>query len=249
MPTPKDKFHKPDELADLLATKEPLHLVGGQAVNLWALHYWKRTADLAPFVSRDVDVLGDLSTLEELAALLHTKPQIFPLRPPTNALGVVIAHDKEGDPVLIEVLKYVHGVKEDELWNPTYTFEIGSNAVAVNVPGPVALFKAKVANLTDLSQAGRQDEKHVRILARLLPDYWKDLCSAVKSGKVEERKLIKHLETILAVATSAKGKATLATLSIETEWLFEGLGSANLSKVQAFISKRLVRSTKDHLDR
>jgi hypothetical protein len=249
MTKPKDKFHKPDELADLLATKEPLHLVGGQAVNLWALHYWKRTADLAPFVSRDVDVLGDLSTLEELATHLHTKPQIFPLRPPTNTLGVVIAHDKDGDPVLIEVLKYVHGVGEDELWNPTYTFEIGSNAVAVHVPGPVALFKAKVANLADLSQAGRQDEKHVQILARLLPDYWKDLCAAVTSGKVEERKLIKHLETILAVATSSKGKTILAKVSIETIFLFKGLESANLSKVQAFIKNRLIRFTKDPMDR
>ena len=245
MPTPGDKFRQPDELADLLATKEPLRLVGGQAVNLWALHYWKRTADLAPFVSRDVDVLGDLSTLKELATLLQSKPQIFPLRPPTNAVGVVIAHDKEGYPVLIEVLRYVHGVENDELWNPTYTFEIGSNAVAVHVPGPVALFKAKIANLADLSQTGRQDEKHVRILARLMPDYWKDMVAGVASGKIEERKLIKHLETILAVATSAKGKNVLTKLPIETMSLFEGLDSAKLPKVQAFINKRLKQIVKD----
>jgi hypothetical protein len=160
-------------------------------------------------------------------------------------LGVVIAHDKDGDPVLIEVLKYVHGVGEDELWNPTYTFEIGSNAVAVHVPGPVALFKAKVANLADIYQEGRQDEKHVQILARLLPDYWEDLCAAVTSGKVEEQKLIKHLETILAVATSAKGKTVLTKLSIETKSLFEGLDSAKLTKVQAFINNRLIRLTQD----
>ena len=34
-------------------------LVGGQAINLWALYYENRTKNLAPFVSRDVDILGD----------------------------------------------------------------------------------------------------------------------------------------------------------------------------------------------
>ena len=49
----------PGDFGRLLATKEPVLLVGGQAVNLWALYYRDRTADLAPFVSRDVEVLGN----------------------------------------------------------------------------------------------------------------------------------------------------------------------------------------------
>jgi hypothetical protein len=45
-----------------LATTEPVLLVGGQAVNLWALYHQDCTKQLAPFVSRDVDVLGDRQT-------------------------------------------------------------------------------------------------------------------------------------------------------------------------------------------
>jgi hypothetical protein len=35
--------------ASLLATKEHVLVVGGQAVNLWALYYESRTIELAPF--------------------------------------------------------------------------------------------------------------------------------------------------------------------------------------------------------
>ncbi|MGV7229536.1 MAG: hypothetical protein ACQ9IQ_12840 [Nitrospirales bacterium] len=244
MPNPEDKPYAPEELADLLQTKEPVILVGGQAVNLWALHYYERAVDLAPFVSRDVDILGDRSTLEELASLVNAKPQFFSMRPPTNAVGVVIAHDKDGDPVLIEVLKYVHGVKEEELREPSYTFEIGQKQIPVCVPGPVALFKAKVANSADISQEGRQDAKHVQILSRILQGYWSDMCKAVKSGKVEERMLIQHLETVLSVARSRKGKSILKDLSIEMKSLFEGLDTEALPKVRSFVQKRLSRFVK-----
>ena len=54
---------QPEDFAAVLATDDPLFLVGRQAVNLWALYYRERTADLAPFVSRDVDVLGNRETL------------------------------------------------------------------------------------------------------------------------------------------------------------------------------------------
>jgi hypothetical protein len=97
------KPRPPADFAPLLATDEPVLLVGGQAVNLWALYYEARTADLAPFVSRDVDVLGDRETLEALGKVAGTKPQFFPLRPPSNEVGVVIAKDGQGLPLLIEV--------------------------------------------------------------------------------------------------------------------------------------------------
>lgn len=45
----------PEAVASFLRTENPVLLVGGQAVNLWALHYRERVAELAPFVSRDVD--------------------------------------------------------------------------------------------------------------------------------------------------------------------------------------------------
>lgn len=54
--------------------------------------------------SRDADVLGDRSTLELLGRLAGEKSQFIPLKPPSNAVGVVIATDHVGKTMLIEVL-------------------------------------------------------------------------------------------------------------------------------------------------
>lgn len=73
-PLPSDaKPRPPAEFVGLLATKDPVLLVGGQAVNLWALYYKSHTADLAPFVSRDVDVLDDRETLTALGHLARAR--------------------------------------------------------------------------------------------------------------------------------------------------------------------------------
>src|SRR3954470_3977647 len=123
MPHPSEATPRPPgDFAKALAAPEPLLLVGGQAVNLWALYYADRTRDLAPFVSRDADVLGDRETLDLLGKLAGTKPQFFPRKPPTNEVGVVIASDSTGAPLLIEVLRHIRGATNAELREPAYEF-------------------------------------------------------------------------------------------------------------------------------
>ena len=242
MPRPHESEPRPPaDFAPLLATEEPLLLVGGQAVNLWALYYRDRVADLAPFVSRDADILGDRETLESLAKLAGVKPQFFPVRPPSNEIGVVIAKDAHGSPVLIEVLRYIHGATEKELRDPVYTLSIGESQVRVQVPGPIALLQSKIANLADLAQTGRQDARHVRILCRIMPAYLADLRNATTGGHLEERSMIVYFERLLAVVTSTKAKKVLRGLSIEVRGLFAGLGPEGLPKLKEFLARRLPR--------
>ncbi len=239
-PLPSDADPRPPEdFAPLLATQEPVLLVGGQAVNLWAMYYESRTAALAPFVSRDVDVLGDRETLEALGKLAGTKPQFFPVKPPTNEIGVVIAKDRNGRPLLIEVLRYVHGVTNAELRDPVYTLSVGENHV--QVPSPIALLQAKIANVADLAETGLQDARHVAILAQVLPAYLEDLRKAVIDGRTKERKLIEFLERLLAVVTTKKARAVLKGLQLDARALFAGLGHEKLPKVRALLAKRLPR--------
>ncbi len=239
-PLPSDAaLRPPQDFAPLLATKEPVLLVGGQAVNLWALYYETRTAALAPFVSRDVDVLGDRETLEALGKLAGTKPQFFPVKPPTNEIGVVIAKDHNGLPLLIEVLRYVHGVSNEELREPVYTLALGETHV--QVPSPLALLQAKIANVADIAQTGRQDARHVAILAQVLPAYLEDLQTAAVEGRLEERKLIEFLERVLAVVTAKKARKVFKELQLDARSLFAGLGHDNLSKLRLFVEKRLPR--------
>jgi hypothetical protein len=242
-PLPSDAGPRPPaDFAPVLATPEPLFLVGGQAVNLWALYYRERTVELAPFVSRDADVLGDRDTLSTLGKLTGTKPQFFPLRPPSNEVGVVIAKDANGLPLLVEVLRYVHGVSDEELRDPVYTLAIGESQVRVQVPGPIALLQAKIANVAGLQQTGRQDARHVLILARLLPAYLEDLRRAAAEGRMEERKLIDLLERLLAVVRSDQGRKVLGQLQITPNALFAGLKAEKLPKLKTFLEKRLPRA-------
>ncbi|MET0262310.1 MAG: hypothetical protein ABW223_05390 [Rariglobus sp.] len=242
MPHPSDSLPRPPgDFADALATPEPVLLVGGQAINLWALYYENRTRNLAPFVSRDVDILGDRQTLTELAKVVGAKPQFFPLKPPTNEIGVVIAHDGTGQPLLVEVLRTVHGVTNEELHASAFTMAIGANQVRVQVPEPIALLKAKIANVSDIAQNGRQDGRHVVILVQLMPAFLTDLISATTQGRITERDLVDRLESLLATITCAKGRKVLTSLRLEPKHLFQELNVGSLSKVSAFLEKRLPR--------
>jgi hypothetical protein len=242
MPLPSDATPRPPaDFASALATKDPLLLVGGQAVNLWALYYRDRTKALAPFVSRDADVLGDRETLEVLGKIAGAEPQFFPLRPPSNEVGVVIAKDANGLPLLIEVLRYVNGVTNEELREPAYTLAVGEHQVRMKVPGPIALLRAKIANVADLKQSGRQDARHVHILVRLMPAYLADLQKAASHGRLEERKLIQFLEMLLSIATKGHGPKVFKKLQIDARALFAGIKANDLPKLRAFLEKRRPR--------
>jgi len=239
--SPAAAGRSPEDFAAVLACGEPLFLVGGQAVNLWALYYHERTADLAPFVSRDMDVLGDRATLTRIATRAGAKPQFFPMRPPTNEVGVVMAKGADGQPLLIEVLAHLHGIGNDDLCQPAYTMAIGQSGVQVRLPGPIALLRAKIANVADLSQTGRQDGRHVRILAQLMPAYLADVQAAVAAGRLDERALLGLLERLLKAVTSAKARRVLGALSVGSRLLFREITAEPPSKVHAFVTRRLPR--------
>jgi hypothetical protein len=237
-PRPSDVEPRgPADFAHFLAAKEPVLLVGGQAVNLWALYYKDRVADLVPFVSRDVDVLGDRETLEELAKLAGAKPQFFPMKPPTNEVGVVIAKDANGVPMLIQVLRGVLGVKNEDLKHPAYTMKLGGGRV--EVPGPIALLKAKIANVTSINQTGRQDGRHVQIMCRVMPAYLENLRDAAASGRMDERVLIGFLEQLAKIVSTKTARRVFNGLQIDPRALFAELEPGKLSRLAAFVKKRL----------
>jgi len=232
----------PEDFAAVLAADEPLLIVGGQAVNLWALYYRDETRDFAPFVSRDADILGDRDTLRLLGKLAGKKPQFFPLKPPTNEVGVVIASDSTGAPMLIEVLRYVKGASNEALRHPAYSFSIGQPPVIVRAPGPIVLLQAKVANLAELNQRDRQDGRHILILNRLMPSYLAALRDSAVGGRLDERKLIGFLEQLRKIILSAHGREACTDLAIEPRSFFAGLDPTDLPKLQSFLEKRLPRT-------
>jgi hypothetical protein len=133
----------------------------------------------------------------------------------------------------------VHGVSNEELREPVYTLALGETHV--QVPSPIALLQAKIANVADIAQTGRQDARHVVILAQVLPAYLEDLQKAVVEGRMEERKLIEFLERLLAVVTAVKARKALKELKLDARQFFAGLGHQKLPKLQPFLEERLPR--------
>ena len=153
---------------------------------------------------------------------------------------MVTATGSNGEPIVIEVLRHAHGVSNEELREPEYVFALGADEMRVRVPGPVALLKAKVANAADLDdQKGRQDETHVRILARLLPGYWQDSIAAALEGEIKERVVIERLESAFHVVRSKKGQTVLSRLKLSPREIFSGLEECELPKVRTFLEQRL----------
>jgi len=240
-PLPSDAVQRPPEdFARLLATKEPLLLVGGQAVNLWALYYHSQTAELAPFVSRDVEVLGDRETLTALGRVTGAKPQFFSVKPPTHAVGVLIAKDSQGLPLLIEVLRDVHGVSNEELREPVYTGRVGRRAGTGTQPDRDPLGE-------DRQRRGpcvvRSSGCPAWVDSRAAPaGLLAGLARAALAGEMPERRLIDYLERLLGVVTLAKAKKVLKSLKIDPAGFFAGLGDERLPKQAAFLEKRLPRA-------
>jgi hypothetical protein len=239
MPDSDAKRYSPTEFADILNLDPPLFLVGGQAVNLWALYYRGKTYDLAPFVSRDIDILGNKTTLLEIAGRLNAEPHFFHMRPPTNEVGYIVSNNLSGKPIPIEVLTHVHGVKNEELQNPHYSMIVGDSATTVQVPGPVALLKAKIANSVDIPQENRQDMRHVKILTRLLPAYLADAYSSVGNSRMKERDFLNLLEKLIEIITSDKGKRVLGEIKTDFNVLFAELNPDADTKIHSFLTKRL----------
>ncbi|HZZ19216.1 MAG TPA: hypothetical protein VFE25_07605 [Opitutaceae bacterium] len=229
----------PSDFSSLLKTQEPTFLVGGQAVNLWALYYRKDTADLAPFVSRDADVLGDRETLLELGKIIGVKPRFFPLKPPKNEVGVVISADSEGSPILIEVLRNLNGVTNEELREPSYLVAIGDSQTQVRIPGPIALLKAKIANVVSIKQTDRQDGRRIVILSRVIPEYLKDIQAVARTGSINEGEVLKLLEQLIDVISGPAQEKVLSEVGISRISLFSSVKADSLPKVENFLRSRL----------
>jgi hypothetical protein len=113
--------------------------------------------------------------------------------------------------------------------------------VHVRVPGPIALLQAKIANSILLQQDGRQDEKHVCILVRLMPAYLNDLHRSLKAGRIREREMLKHLEKLVRVTTSRKAESVLSRLNLNGLSMFSEIKAEPSTRLHPFLTKRIPR--------
>jgi len=86
--------------------------------------------------------------------------------------------------------------------------------------------------LLGLPQGDRQDERHVRMLALILPQYFTLLISDVESGGVEARKLLLEIKLLRKIAASGPCRRAMRKLAIDPAslipWARLGLSNSEL---------------------
>lgn len=151
-------------------------VVGGQAVNLWAITFLEpgdASMISTKYASGDMDILAGPKVIEFLKTL---EPDWRVDRIPFKIFGhglEAVAHGIAADrrKLLVEVLKHVKGLDARDIAATDEVFYAGAT---FKVLDPIALMKAKAANVRDLDQEGpppRHDVAHLQLIARCVPHY------------------------------------------------------------------------------
>jgi hypothetical protein len=157
----------PGEILDILRIigQTECVIIGGQAVNLWSERYEKPEppwADLKPFTSVDLDLLGGRRDVLAAAELLKTAPRLpRPDEHTVNAGKLVVP--LAGGELEIDFVHTANGINTQEAFEtaPTLTYR----DLRLRVLHPVLCLESKTVNLATLPQDGecRQDLKHLRL--------------------------------------------------------------------------------------
>lgn len=213
-------------------------IVGGQAVNIWALVYLPRLrsdlASLAPFVSKDLDLYGSRQILEGLAEKYGVTVKWSPPRFPGIGQMVIPFEHKS---LTVELLSHVKGLRGNEAANAV---NLTIQNVELRVLDPIHCLKAKVANAADLPQDDRQDVKHVQIMILCVREFVRDLLARISNSE-SERVVVNCLESMKAISDSTVSRIIRAKWDIDVAASFpvHDLLHCPSEKIQNFCHHRL----------
>lgn len=187
----------------LAAEKWRAIIVGGQAVNLWAMKFESRLSMLTayrPYTSRDLDFYGGRVEAKRLLAILGGRGKLNDGADPSpNAAVLEVLIEGRGE-LVIDVLTGVFGVSSSELsrtavaWTPR---ESGIDS-ELSVIHPLLLLESKLACLRGLAQQGRQDQKHCQMMLLVIHAWLTDQLS-------QPRSVFKAVERITALMQTSDG--------------------------------------------
>lgn len=195
-------------------------IVGGQAVNLWAITYLE-AGDVeqlsTKYGSGDLDVLTAPKILDFLQTLGPTwRVDKIPFKFFGHGLEAV-AHGTapDGRKLLVEVLKHVKGLDARDV---AEAVELSLGGVTYKVLDPIALLKAKAANVRDLDQIGpppRNDVVHLQLVARCLPDYLRQIHRQAVDNPEARKKVAATFSRAFEVLQHRKTRDGLAKAGID----------------------------------
>jgi hypothetical protein len=221
-------------------TREPIVLVGGHAVNVWALSYKDRLGDLLqphlPLTSADMDVFATRNALLELHRELGGRLLLSGPREITDGTLII---GVDPDTRELDVLRSVNGVPKIEAQD-TLLLEVCGYHVPVLFPH--LLLQGKLENALHLDQAGRQDIKHVRVLILVLREF---LAEVAKTATVaNERPALNLFKDVLEVLTCENAREFTRRYGIKFDEVMgaEPLLGSPLNRLRRFAGEQLPRA-------
>ena len=178
----------------------PCVLMGGQAVNFWALRYARvepalgEIERLFPFVSKDVDFQGDRAAAVALARALGSRAEVPSFRRAFgNLMAGQFAFALGTDQLKIEVLRKVPGLKDAELLRLTTQERAGGHTI--RVLNPLGVLLAKTWNVVNIKKEGRHDAEQLLAMIPCVRAYIREF---MREGESDERVLRAGLNLIKA---------------------------------------------------
>jgi hypothetical protein len=126
-----------------------------------------------------------------------------------SRLGALRSVTPDGRPLLVEILHSVHGLDNSDLEAAAY---LESEGVVYRVLDPVAMLKAKAANVRDIDQVGppiRQDRAHLQLVARCVPEFLHDVHRNATADGTREKEALAVISRAFKTLQSEKTAETL----------------------------------------
>lgn len=205
-----------DCLASLRDSEAEYFLEGGQAVNFWAEYIDSQLEDrplspMRPFTSKDCDIWVSAGTWKAL----KSNPAIQKGASPADGqLGIQTL--SEEPPRVLDILSTVYGI---DVKDYPRLMERALDDGTVRVIDPIYLFLSKCHCYQNLPQGDRQDERHVRMMSMILPEYLSLLIVDAEAGKLSDRDLLKEIKLLKKIAHSGICRRVMKSLEIEGESL------------------------------
>ena len=187
---------------------------GGQAVNFWAEYIDSRDlarplGALRPFTSKDCDIWVSPTAWEQIKHQPGGKLRKG-TSPADGQLGILTL--SEQPPLVVDLMATVYGVPSR--FYPRLLKRALDDG-EIKVIDPIFLFLSKCHCLLDLDQSDRQDERHVRMLALILPEYIALLIAGVDTEPPGERAILKEIKLLRKILGTHACRRTLERLEID----------------------------------
>jgi len=182
---------------------QPYVLIGGQAVNYWAEKYLSSEPELKalqPFTSKDIDFKGNRDDVQRIAKQLDSSPG-YPPKVAMTALAGIIPIKIGGDESFIEVVRHIPGISSSK---ETPAVEARLQHKVIRLLDPVSLLVSKLELVATVSQAGRQDVQHLKILVPCVRAFLREVLQEVETDELPARDWLNLVNQVLKQTTSRR---------------------------------------------